>query len=484
MSAPDWLKLVRADPREFRRRIKIDTGDGIKPYCTVCEPWQEKDFRALDPGWIRVAHRIKTGRELMRAYLERPRGHDKTSGIALMACWVLFASALQLQGCAAAADKDQAALLRHAVERLLQNNPWLGSFLVVHNWEVVNPHTKSKLEILATDAAGNYGRIDDFQIYDELTHWRKEGNKENFTALASEFPKRSNMVAVIISNTGFEGQWQWTIREEARTSPDWYFSRLDGPVASWVTPKLLAEQKRILFIGSEYARLWENQWVPGVGDALRAEDIDAAFRGTKPSRPLPGGPEIYVGGIDLGATRDHSAVVILGAVPGSGQVRLVECMSWAPQESGPEKGRVDNVAAMNAVVALHHKWRVGVWRFDPHEMRKAHLELTRRGVPMEEQPFVGRHLNTMAAVLLESFRDRSIVLYPQEDLRRDLLGLSIVQKSFGFKLEGVRDERGHCDRATALAIALPVAAEIAGIHEPVPIQDGLGKRLPGMEAFS
>jgi len=481
---PAWQHLCRANPAEFRRRILIDTGFGLEPYGVVYDDWQERDFLALDPGWKRVAFGTTDESAFMRAYLERPRGHDKTTGIAMMAAWVLFASAFHLEGVAAAADSDQAGLVRNAIERLLYNNPWLAEYLTVQQNKVINKHTKSTLKVVATDGKGNYGRRDNFIILDELTHWDLPKHQDNYTALVSEYMKLPNLMSVIISNAGYQGHWTWTVRETAREEPDWYFSRLNGPQASWMTEAQLDEQRRALaFKGSEYKRLVENVWVPGVGDALSAEDIAAAFRGVKPRGPQR--HHIYVGGIDLGSSHDHSAVVILGAEPGSGVVELVECLSWAPEDLGDGKQRVDNVAVRETVKALHQKWGVGVWRYDPHEMRTTYLDLMRLGLPMQEQPFQGKHLNNMAGWLLDVFNARAISLYPQEDLKRDLMRLSIVRKSFGHKLEGTRDEYGHCDRATALTIALPVIAEVAGLGMEDPLDaDGLGGQLPGMEAYA
>ena len=63
------------------------------------------------------------------------------------------------------------------------------------------------------------------------------------------------------------------------------------------------------------------------------------------------------------------------------------------------------------------------------------------------------------------------VLLPSLKKVRDLGKLSIVERQKGFKLEATRDEYGHCDRATALAMLLPWANEIfQGVfqlhHEP------------------
>jgi hypothetical protein len=44
------------------------------------------------------------------------------------AAWVLFASRRKLDGVACAADKDQAALILDAIDRLLRLNPWLSTY--------------------------------------------------------------------------------------------------------------------------------------------------------------------------------------------------------------------------------------------------------------------------------------------------------------------------------------------------------------------
>jgi hypothetical protein len=47
--------------------------------------------------------------------------------------------------------------------------------------------------------------------------------------------------------------------------------------------------------------------------------------------------------------------------------------------------------------------------------------------------------------------------------------LNIEEKGFGLKLTAPRDSTGHCDRAIALSICLPAAANAAVSHvEPGP----------------
>jgi hypothetical protein len=85
------LRKLQASPAEFRNVLLIDSDGGAQRLSAVCDPWQRTDFERLDGGWRAVAgHKIE--RPMLRAWLERPRGHSKTSDIAVMLAWVLFAS--------------------------------------------------------------------------------------------------------------------------------------------------------------------------------------------------------------------------------------------------------------------------------------------------------------------------------------------------------------------------------------------------------
>ena len=279
-----------------------------------------------------------------------------------MASWVLFASRRQLFGVAAAGDQDQARLLRDAVRRLVDCNPWLRTILDVQANRIVNSRTGSALQIISSDAPTSYGLTPDFAVVDEVTHWR---SRDLWDALLSSAAKRSTCMFVVISNAGFLDDWTWQTRELIRTDPAWYFSRLDGPVASWITPENLAEQRRLL-PPTAYARLWLNEWSSDAGDALPAADIEACVT-------LPGpilAPEqgyFYGAGLDLGIKRDHSALVVVGVQVGTGKVRIANVQSWAP----PRGGQVDLAAVREAILTAHKHYKLVTLRFDPFQAASA-----------------------------------------------------------------------------------------------------------------
>jgi hypothetical protein len=150
----DELNRCAVDPAFFRSRLLVETDRGARPLGDVLDDWQKADFEALDSAWKRVAGLPSDGGK-QRAYLERPRGHSKTSDLAVMVAWALAFSRRSLRGIAAAASSDQAGLLREAIGRLCRLNPWLAEMLEVQRYRVVNrnPKSGSELEIMSSDEA-------------------------------------------------------------------------------------------------------------------------------------------------------------------------------------------------------------------------------------------------------------------------------------------------------------------------------------------
>lgn len=469
-------RLARQDPAAFRAFLRVDADGTPKLLGESIDAWQGRDFASLDHGWKWVVG-VSDASGKIRGYLERPRGHSKTTDIAAMALWAVFASRRKLVGYAAASDKDQAKLIRDAIDGIVRINPWLRNLVDVQNFEVVNRLTNSRLTIIASDAPGSYGYTPDFVIIDELTHWKK---RDLWDSLFSAAAKRERCMLVVIANAGMGkgsaaeegedgvslgGSWQWGVREACRTDPDWVFSRLDGPKASWITRKRLDEQRRML-PRAAYRRLWLNIWTAGEGDALDPDDIEAAI--TIPSamisrdhhnrlRPPGSGMWQFLAGLDLGVNHDHAALVVLGMQSGSPRLRLAHCQSWKPGESG----QVDLAAVMQGVRDAHRRFFLSKLLYDPHQAVLMAQTLGREGLLTEPMNFVGQNLNLMATRLLAVFRTRIIDLYRASELVRDLSRLTIMEKPWGFKLESARTEDGHADTAIALAICLPAAEELA-----------------------
>lgn len=470
------LLELQGSPAAFRAALLIDSDSGPLPFKP--DDWQQKDFAALDDGWRRAVIGTSHPAAKQRAWLERPRGHSKSADLGSMSAWALFASRRPLSGIAAAGDQDQASLLKQAISKLLAHNPWLARVLEVQASRVVNLHTGSTLSIITSDAPTSYGLTPDFCIADEVTHWKK---RDLFDSLLSSAAKRSTCMFVIITNAGMSDDWQWKTREAVRVDPDWYFSRLDGPCASWIKPKLLAEQSRLL-PSIAFARLWLNRWTTGGGDALTEGDIAAAFRADiAPQFSAVAGWD-YVAGLDLGVARDSSALCILGvrrSHAGHGMIRLAAAKVWRPTPGS----RVNLQDVEDAIADAHARFNLKACNYDPwnaahlasrlqagglsmysHNLGKHHS--TSR-VPMVETTPTPKNLQAMATVLIEAFTDHRIEMYPLPELHRDLRRLRVEERQYGFRLVAPRDATGHGDLGTAFSLALLAASDIASKRKVV-----------------
>jgi hypothetical protein len=417
------------------------------------DPWQEADFEALDGAWLSLTGRPgAVAPTIRRAWLERPRGHSKTADLAVPVVWALAFATRPLSGVAAAADRDQARLLRDAIATLARLNRWLGQTLDVQSWRVVNTRTGSALEILSSDEASSYGQLPDFVIADEVTHWTKDGL---WVSLFSAAAKRASCLFLASMNAGFTGSWVWQVREAVRTDPAWYFNHLDGPRASWITPARLAEQRRLL-PPLAYDRLWGNEWTSGSGDALTEADILAAVRLEGPMLAREG-PYSFFGGLDLGISRDHASLVLLARHERTKRLRLAQVYNWQP----PRGGKIDLDWVKDKVLDLHRIFGATFY-LDPYQAELLAQQLAKAGVRVELIPFVGKNLNEMASNLIEAFADRNIDLYPHAALLDDLKRLRIKETAAGWKLDPARTQAGHGDRATGLSLALLAAKREPG----------------------
>ncbi len=281
-----------------------------------------------------------------------------------MASWALFASRRQLSLVAAAADQDQARLLRDACGRLAYLNPWLGNILEIRADSVVNAHTKSTLEILSSDAPTSYGLLVDGVIVDELTCHKK---RDLFDSLFSSVGKKQTAMLVLLMNAGVQQSFQWELREAIRNDPGWYFSTVGPP--PWVLESTLLEQQRLL-PNASFRRIWLSEWVSGGGDALTEQDIIAAFSSGIGPLDHGQGDMDFVAGLDLGISRNWTALVVLGinrSQYGFGKIRCAAVRTWKPNAASGNKVNVGNVE--DTIWEMQQRFHLRQINIDPWESR-------------------------------------------------------------------------------------------------------------------
>lgn len=482
------LRRAATSPAAFRAELKLP--GSRRRLADALDPWQARDFANLDASWLAAAGRGPLG-PYRRAWLERPRGHSKTSDLAVSVLWALLGAHQKISGIAAAADVDQAALLRRAAERLIESNG-LGSLFTVTQRRIENVKSGSSCELLSSDAGSSFGLLPDFLILDEIVHWTERA-EELWHSLLSAAAKRPSCLLVSISNAGWQSTWQHRVRQQVLADDAWYFSRLSEPCASWLDAEALEEQQRLL-PDVVFRRLWLNQWTSGEQAALTEAELQAARAGCVE----PGGPRgwVYAAGLDLGLKRDASSLVIVRR-----HIGVADCIEVEPQltarqkmliDAGvlelpepqyqehiePASGRVvvelvsiwrgsrerpvDVAEIERAIVDAHQRYGLSAIGVDPWQAQFLMQRLQKLGLPARPVDFTPTNLKSMATVLVEHFRSGTIsipeALANGDQLARDLGQLRLVEREYGTRLDAKRTAEGHADSAVALAIALHVAA--------------------------
>jgi hypothetical protein len=450
-------QLYATDPAAFRDDLVIDRGGTPCRLGDCMDPWQRADFEALDGAWLKAVGRDPGARLVVpRAWLERPRGHSKSSDIAVMVVWALVFAPRVVRGFAGAGDRDQARLIRDAIHTLVQLNPMLRPILDVQAWRVVNvaqghPGNGSELQILSSDVATSFGLLGDFFVCDEPSHWSDAG-EGLWTSLLSAAAKRPNALLVAILNAGWRSHWSWRVREAVRESAGWYFSHLDGSCASWITPEALAEQQKLL-PSIQYSRLWGNLWSDESGEGLNPYKLGLCVCRTGPMDFKPPSLPIVSTLIDVGWKRDNCGIVAIGMDFQRQKLVLVDRVRLSPKQYASGQIQLSDVKR----VVYDFRKRFGATNIIADTWQCVGLlqELGTEGFwCLFREPNAPR-VNENAKALIEAVDEGILELFPS-GLVEDLKACTIVERPHGLKVEFPRDERGHGDEGSALVGALPI----------------------------
>ena len=445
-------RLAARDPGGYRQILRLG-GTEATPFQQLIQPWQDRDFRALDPAWQALAG-MTTSTPVTRAYLERPRGHSKTTDTAVQLTWILQWSPRTIRGLAAAADQEQATLIHAAIAELVRHNPVVCPDLIVQKGSIRHQRTGSLLQVISSDVNSSWGQLPDFVICDELCHWSKP---DLWYSLSSSAAKKPGCVLMVLTNAGVGTGWQWTLRETARNSPEWYFSSLAGPQAPWITPAALAEQRRLL-PPPVYARLWLNEWQHSDGEFVTLAEVEAC-RDSRLVLMTHGSREFdYVAAIDYAEKHDRTVGVV---VHREGPVVLVDRMDViAPDADHPVL--VQWVEDWIAMIAAHFP-RV---RFvlDEYQLLGVIQRLSSRYAMQRFDFAAGRGNHALALTLRNLIVHRQVRWYPgcgqllsaatRDDLESELAALVLRTNSGGrVRIDHRRQSGCHDDRAFALGAA-------------------------------
>ncbi len=442
---------VADDPMLFFRGLVIPGDTGARLFDDCMADFQVATFNDLNPSLIAV----RDGKmpPISRFWIERTKKAGKDSDIAAALLWLVAFARRPLYMQVGAADADQAAIVKRRIHDLLFYNPWLNDYVQIKQNKVVGTNGLGVLEIIAADVAGSHGETPDVLVVNELSHITKWEFVENLLDNADGVPQG---MVILATNAGFKGSKAAVLRDAA-IKQNWCCHILSRP-APWHTQAAL-DNARARSTLSRFNRLWWGKWASGKGDAISEADIDRIF---KPELRPPNGPETgwtYIAGLDLGVSHDHAGLMVAGVHPGRQVIRAAVMRGFEPARG---TGEVDLIAVEDAVLAAFRTFRL-VWvGYDPYQAVLMAQRLRLKRVPMQPVSFTGGNINTMATSMVEVLSNGKFEAWEETDgrLRRDLGRMSIIERPYGYKLEATRDEYGHADVGTGLAILLPQALNI------------------------
>lgn len=443
---------------EFAESLTVRTACGSRPFGEVMADHQRKDFEALTPALLSLARGEIA--ECQRFWIERTKKSSKDTDAGIAILWLLRYSPIELDIQVAAGDLDQSGEIRKRMSRILFQNPDLlykkvrdkeKGFLKIDKLQISNVYTGSLCTIISSDPKTAHGATPDLLLINEVSHIESEDFVNNLQDNAAGVP---NNVTIILTNAGFRPSWQFNLREEARTSPRWYFSKFDK-IAPWIEPEEVEERRRVLSV-SRFIRLWGGNWVTGDENSQFTEsDVDRITTLPGPM-PVTTFDCFTIGTLDVGTRKHHTAFCVLEIDIEEQKIRLAECLDWKPTPYRDVQ-LIEDVEP--AIIELHRSFNFSVILYDPKDAIAITQRLySQHGIFVIKSGHTSKHADECAQAMMHAINNRVLEIFPHELLKVDILKINIQDRLTGYKLTAPDDAaHGHADRAMSIALGLPMA---------------------------
>lgn len=238
-------------------------------------PHNPADFQtdlivAMAPALIDVAH----GREpaIGDYWVEWTKAGGKGLVTAIAIEWLLMFAAVPQAIRVGARNLGQGLETWKYIRDHARKYAFLAARLDVQTTMVKCDGTGSECQFLTAAhlGLGAHGSRPTATFVDELAHVDDE---EFVSTLLDDQTKVAAGLLAITTNAGWKSDWRWKLRELARESAHWHFSRVDFPVP-WLSQRRLADA-RVRNSTARYRRLYHGVWSTG-NSALEESDIEAA----------------------------------------------------------------------------------------------------------------------------------------------------------------------------------------------------------------
>jgi phage terminase large subunit-like protein len=217
-----------------------------------------------------------------------------------------------------------------------------------------------------------------------------------------------------------------------------------------------------------------NKWVAESGDFVTREQwrrcVDPGLSPqTQGIRELT-----YIGGLDLGLTKDRTAFAIVHVDRADGQtIVLDELQVWAGTRAKP----VEIAQIERAVVDAKRRYSSLRVLADPWQLKGSIQRLSKDGVSISEFTFSAGSIAKLSSLLYELISDATLRVFDDRELEQEILGLQVVQTASGWRID--HRSGGYSDRAVALGMALSEAVKYrrSGTLPPLRAPDGSSRAI-------
>jgi phage terminase large subunit-like protein len=281
-------------------------------------------------------------RKVREAYISVPRKNSKTSLMAVLSCWFLFAEGepgAQIYICAS--STDQASVCFRMITGMIRQQPTLKSMcrITEYRHEILVPETNSKLKVLSKLAEQGHGLNPSLVIYDEL-HLAKK--RDLYDAMITGMGARRQPLMVAITTAGHDRRslafekYRYgksiiagTIKDdsfyayisEPEDGDDWHDPKVWEKVnPAWgisIKPSFIETQFRQAVntpsFENTFRQLYLNEWVSQSQRWLSMKEWDEAGTDVTLDECKD---VVFTGGLDLSATQDMTAFVLCGDLNG------------------------------------------------------------------------------------------------------------------------------------------------------------------------
>lgn len=194
-----------------------------------------------------------------------------------------------------------------------------------------------------------------------------------------------------------------------------------------------------------YAQKFQCSFLDGAEQYLATSDITAAIDDDACGQCQG---DVYAG-LDVGLVNDLSSLVIVRQDAYTGRCHIVDREDWK---------RTDWTAQQEGIEAAHRRWNFRRLCVDATGLGSVPAELLQKKLGrqrVEPVTFSSHTKEELATTLYQAFADRMVVMRRDRDLVDDLCAIRrIVTTGGAVRYDAERSERGHADRAWALALAL------------------------------